>query len=280
MQFKRKHLVLLIVVFIVIALFFYIVRHLEQKLLLQPLKCYDYKLLENSILSNNKEIIVHPETHSHWIRKKDDNDKVIVYCHGNSGNLNTYMHYIERFFNEGFDVLAIEYHGFGMNYSKKSSSDICIQNTIDAYLWMENIKKYNRKFFVGFSLGGSIATQTLYRLDDSSIQGLVLVNTFSSFKNLVKDMIGNYSYLLPLSYYKLDTCLVSKKLVNQNPCLKVFIMHNMQDTFIPFQHSMDLYNAFFGLSRKQILIKQGDHNLGPIQYFEEWFPFFGVFMKI
>lgn len=278
---EKKHFLFALVFIAVIVGFVCLVRYLERKFLFQPVPCFDYRPLE---AIKNVEMQKHPETNSVLLlfQKPEPSNKLMVFCHGNSGNLNVYYHFLERFSHEGYDVLAIEYDGFGMNFSKSSAPSVekCIENTISAYLWAVETKSYKRKVFAGFSLGGSIATQALFKLDDPSIQGLILMNTFSSFKKLLKDMIGNYVHLLPLSCSKLDTCLVANKLVNQNPCLQVFIMHNMQDTLIPFQHSMDLYNAFYGLSRKQIVLKRGDHNLGPIQFFEEWYPFLGVFMQI
>jgi hypothetical protein len=154
---------------------------------------------------------------------------------------------------------------------------------MDAYFHVVQEKnfKYEQVFFFGFSLGTSIATQCVRLLEkDSTICGLVLINGFSSYKNLMTDMLGGFfTNMLPLSYSDFDTAKYAEELViRKDPSFKVCLVHTMRDSLISWRHSKVLFDSFEGLHRKQILIRDGDHNLGPVQFFEQWYPSTALFL--
>jgi predicted esterase len=263
----------------------FLVKFIEKKLLYHPITCENYNLIvkPHSLLL---------QKHIFFEKKNKNKKKLIVFCHGNSGNLNMYSHFINRLAQEEFiDILCPEYPEFGIIVDKEKERSLnrhnCVQNVLDAYFAVQDHKRkedglnYENVFFFGFSLGTSIATQCVRLLEkDTSIKGLVLINGFSSYKNLMHDILGSfYANLLPLSFEDYNTKKYAEELVLlKSKDFKVCLVHTMKDSLIPWKHSKTLFDSFEGVHRKHILIRHGDHNLGPVQFFEEWYPSTALFL--
>lgn len=276
---KQQYKILILFFFLLVCLYLFlkkiIVKKIEKKLLYKPIPCKNYDLIRHKPHS----IILQ----KHIYIEKPGNKNLIIFCHGNSGNLNMYGHFIDRLAQEDFvDILCPEYPEFGIcdpASEKKLNRRNCIQNVLDAYDYV--CSKYEKVFFIGFSLGASIATQCVRLLEkDTRIQGLVLINGFSSYKNLMTDILGGfYTSLLPLSFEEYNTKKYAEELaILKSKDFKVCLVHTMKDSLIPWKHSKMLFDAFEGVHRKHILIRQGDHNLGPVQFFEEWYPSTALFL--
>lgn len=280
-----KQFTILLVFLFLAVLFHFLVKKIEKKLLFRPITCKSYDLIQykpHSILLQ-KHI---------FISKKKEN--LVIFCHGNAGNLNLYSHFIDRLAKEeDFDILVPEYPEYGIILNDKKEKPLnrhnCIQNVLDAYFTVQretsvnkkNTNRYKSVFFFGFSLGTSIATQCVRLLEkDTSVKGLVLINGFSSYKTLMQDILGNfYTKLLPLSFEDFNTKKYAEEVAILKPKdFKVCLVHTMKDSLIPWKHSKTLFDAFEGVHRKHILIRHGDHNLGPVQFFEEWFPSTALFL--
>ena len=286
----KQYTIFLVFIFLVI-LFRFLVKKIEKKLLFRPITCKSYDLIQYKPYS----LLLQKHI---YISKENKKENLVIFCHGNAGNLNLYSHFIDRLAKEeDFDILVPEYPEFGIipnddksEKEKPLNRHNCIQNVLDAYFIVqgktsenkqEKKNRYKSVFFFGFSLGTSIATQCVRLLEkDTSIKGLVLINGFSSYKNLLQDILGNfYTKLLPLSFEDFNTKKYAEEVAILKPRdFKVCLVHTMKDSLIPWKHSKTLFDAFEGVHRKHILIRHGDHNLGPVQFFEEWFPSTALFL--
>jgi alpha-beta hydrolase superfamily lysophospholipase len=141
--------------------------------------------------------------HAWWIKADNPDAPTVLYLHGARWNLTGSVTRVERWRKLGFNVLAIDYRGFGRSSDVVPSESLAYEDAEAAWDYLARIAPGKTRFIVGHSLGGAIATELAVRRPDAS--GLVLEATFTS----VKDMIANTTWsFLPWSSSsrRISTC--------------------------------------------------------------------------
>lgn len=205
-----------------------------------------------------------------WIKTKDGesinglffhgaSDQVILYFHGNAGDLSGWQFVGEDFTNEGLNILIIDYRGYGKSSGSISENGFyedgraaCEFLIREKEFLAENIIVYGR------SIGTGVAVDVASK---SRIAGLVLEAPYTSIPTLANEKFP-YFFAGLLSRYKFNN--LNK--INSVQCPVIFI-HGDADELIPPHHSTTLYRKFEG--RKQmIVVKGGSHN--DLVEFEEY----------
>ena len=187
-----------------------------------------------------------------WFVPAEEDGPVVLFCHGNAGNISHRLDTI-RIFNEiGFGVLIFDYRGYG-----RSEGSPCEEGTYrDAeaaweYLTAERSVPPNRIILFGRSLGGPVAAYLATRHDPAA---LIVESAFTSIPD-----IGAAAYpFLPvrlISRYDYPT----ETYVSQAGC-PVLVIHSPSDEMIPFQHGRAIYDA--SPEPKRFLTISGSHNEG------------------
>ena len=162
--------------------------------------------------------------------KSTDTKGVVLFLHGNGGTLNDWGHGAELYTQNNYDILYLDYRGYG-----KSGSSIKSERQLmdDAQLAYDYLKKHfpeNQIIVSGTSMGTGMAAQLAA---NNSPAKLLLNSPYFSLKSLVKEKVK----IVPnaIIKYEFDTAFCLGKV----KC-SVIIFHGDADTLIPIKHAQKL----------------------------------------
>ena len=198
-----------------------------------------------------------------WVFSLAEKSPVILFCHGNAGNISHRLHNIEGLLKSGFQVFIFDYRGFGKSQGRPSREGV-YQDGLAAYdfLVKERHISPHRIILFGRSLGGAVATEIAVK---RKANRLILESTFTSTKAMARTMplFALLSAFLPAHYNNL------KKI--KTITIPILIIHGNRDEIIPFTMGEQLFEA--GSDPKAFYTIEGaGHNdtwlIGGSRYFE------------
>lgn len=175
---------------------------------------------------------------------------VILYHHGNAGNLNSWGNVAPDFLKLGYDILIPDYRGYGKSTGKLSEQML----TKDAQQFYEYLKeRYSEDQIVlyGRSLGTGVTTNLARSVRCKMV---ILETPFLSVPDMAAEMLPPVLPIRQLLSYKLDN---ADNLSNiQAP---VYLIHGTEDELVPYRHSEGLVNV---LKQPEVLytIEGAGHN--------------------
>ena len=177
---------------------------------------------------------------------------VLLFYHGNAGNISHRLDSLRIFYEIGLSTLIIDYRGYGQSQGRISEQGI-YRDAEAAWSYLTKSKNIpaNRIVVFGRSLGGAIAA---YNAAGNRPGALILESAFTS----VPDMAAYMYPMLPvrlLSRFDFNT----KKALQSVRC-PVLIIHSPDDEIIPFENGQQLYQA--ASEPKRIFEIRGGHNDG------------------
>ncbi len=122
--------------------------------------------------------------HAYWAPADDKAAPLLLYLHGARWNLTGSVTRIERWRKLGFNVLAIDYRGFGKSSGASPSEQLAYEDAMAAWDYLADAGPARPRFIVGHSLGGAIAAELAVRRPEAS--GLVLEATFTSIRDMLE----------------------------------------------------------------------------------------------
>ena len=189
---------------------------------------------------------------SGWFIPCDGARGVILFCHGNAGNISHRLDSIQIFHQLGLDIFIFDYRGYGQSEGKPSESGT--YRDVEAawqYLIKERQCMPDKIIIFGRSLGGAIAA---YQACSHKPGALILESTFTS----VPDLGAKVYPFLPvklISRFKYDT----EGYLERVNC-PVLIVHSPDDEMMPYKHGQRLFEA--ANEPKEFLKISGSHNEG------------------
>ena len=174
---------------------------------------------------------------------------VMLFCHGNGGNLTSRPGYYRAILETGVSLLTFDYRGYGRSDGQPSEAGT-YTDAATAYQWLRTRGFAPEHILVwGESLGGGIASQLAAT---ERVGGLVLQSTFTSIPDIGAELFPWLPVKL-ISRIKYDT--LSR--LPDIPC-PVVVMHSRADTTIGFHHG----ERNFAVARetKAFVEIGGDHN--------------------
>lgn len=186
----------------------------------------------------------------HALHFKAEHSKgLIFYLHGNAGALDFWGGKAKDFYDNGYDVLMMDYRGYG-----KSDGRIYLEHhlTDDArYLYSEMLKEYVEQHIIiyGISLGTGIAT---ILASENQPKMLMLETPYYNFLDVAK---YHFPYL-PMRLILKYRFRTAKHIMNVNAPIVVF--HGTDDLTVPYKSSLKLQKK----QPKLVLhtFKGGGHN--------------------
>lgn len=182
-----------------------------------------------------------------WYAPHDRPRAVILYCHGNAGNITHRAEVLATLHRRvGASVLMFDYRGYGRSEGKPSEDGV-LADARAARAWLARRAGIAEGDVVlmGQSLGGAVAVD-LAAADGA--RGLVLESTFTS----IPDMAAHYYPWLPRWLIRTRLDSLSKIGRYHGP---LFQAHGDADTIVPYEDGRRLFDAanepktFFVLSR-------------------------------
>lgn len=187
-----------------------------------------------------------------WYLPNENSSRIILYCHGNEGNISDRLDHLKLFHDLGFNIFIFDYRGFG-----KSTGKITERGTYydAAMAWqylrlVHNFKAENIIIF-GRSLGAPIAARVAANQNPSA---LIIESGFISIQALGAKLFP-YLPVSLLTRFSYDTQNYLKRV----KC-PVLVIHSDEDEIIPFRHGRELFDNITG--KKMFLKISGTHNTG------------------
>jgi pimeloyl-ACP methyl ester carboxylesterase len=183
----------------------------------------------------------------HFYREKPEG--LILYFHGNTRSIKGWAKYAADFYRYNYDVVLVDYRGFGKSTGKRSESGMLndmqfVYDTLLVQYPEDHLILYGR------SMGSGFATKLA---SDNRPRYLILDAPYYSFSKVVE----RYLPFLPLRFV-LRFKLRSDRWIQKVSC-PVYILHGTRDWQIPIRHSIRLQ----GLNPERttlIRIEGGGHN--------------------
>lgn len=242
---------------------------------------------------------------SEWVFRYDKEDpkcRLIISFHGNAGSV------AQGWRTEAYKtmatadpygcthILAFDYRGFGKSTGDPSEAWLIMDGLAVVQYALLTLKfPLHRILLVGHSLGAAVASGVAewYTTKTGSFDfaGLLLISAFSDVPTLAKTyrLGGVVPLLSPLQSFPVAqdalSSLIQEKwnttrrlsvLVRAATNIKVHIIHSMEDSLVPWEHSTTLFNAViaglrsrdvpvpddipefrFGLDRIQVITRKG-----------------------
>jgi len=212
------------------------------------------------------------ETSHAWYVPLEGARGVVLFSHGNAGNIADRLESMGLLRKMGLSVLAYDYGGYGRS-SGSPSETRCCNDIRAAWSFLINEKNFSPEEIVlfGRSLGGAVTCDLAREVKPAAT---VLESTFLSVEDMAMQMFP-FQYL-PVRWLVRDPFMNKEKIAEiKSPLLMV---HSPDDTVVPYSHGKKL----FELARepKTFLEIHGDHNIGFVEsepiYRKGWEDFLGT----
>ncbi len=181
--------------------------------------------------------------------KVDAPQGLILYFHGNTRSIKGWARYARDFYRYGYDVVLVDYRGFGKSTGKRSEAEMLSDMQ---FVYEALIRQYSEQHMIvyGRSMGSGFATKIA---SDNSPRYLILDAPYFSFKKTVERFLP----MLPVKYV-LRFHLRTDKWITRVNC-HTYILHGTRDWLIPINHSEKL-QAISPRKITLIRIHGGGHN--------------------
>ena len=200
-----------------------------------------------------------------------DNDQigkgVILFCHGNGGNIGNRVSYLPIFKDLGLATFLFDYRGYGKSEGKPSEEGT--YSDVEAawqYLTQEKQIPPQKIIIYGESLGGAIASYLAQKISQqdskNSAGGLILASTFTSISDRAAELYPfmPIRFLSRFSYNSIDRLPIIK--------IPILVIHSIDDEIIPFHHGDRNFQV--ANQPKKLVTLRGDHNGGFLDSLETY----------
>jgi pimeloyl-ACP methyl ester carboxylesterase len=181
-----------------------------------------------------------------------ESSKIIFIFHGNGEDASNYERSSVHFVTLGYQVIVIEYPGYGGNYEKGTISTIVKKyvHRLATELKQKQKQRDLKISIIGVSIGTGPATLFASLLPALSVRYLHLISPYYSISQLAYDNVGWLCYLVadPFPTYTY---------IKDVKC-KVHIYHGSRDQLINISHAKKLHQT--AGDQCEMRIFDSDHN--------------------
>jgi len=176
---------------------------------------------------------------------------LLFYLHGNAGALNTWGNVAQIYTPLGYDILIIDYRGYGKSEGKIESQEQIFND--NQFIYNQIIKQYKEEHItiLGHSIGTGFASKLA---SENNPKQLILQAPYYSFTDLVQSKFPFIpSFILK---YKLENNRYLK-----NCTMPITIFHGKKDNVINFESSLKLKKENKNKIDLLLLEKQGHNDI-------------------
>lgn len=189
--------------------------------------------------------------HGWWIPAMNSRG-VILFFHGNAGNISHRLESIQSFNKIGLSVFIFDYRGYGLSEGKISEAGL-YSDAEASWKYLTETRNFKSSAIIifGRSLGGAIATWLAKAYEPAA---LIIESTFTS----VKETAAEFYPFLPVKLllrFNFNTI----GLISEVKC-PILVIHSRDDELISFTHGLRLFKA--ATQEKEFLEIRGSHNNG------------------
>jgi fermentation-respiration switch protein FrsA (DUF1100 family) len=192
------------------------------------------------------------ETLAAWFIPAPNPQGILVYCHGNGGNIGNRVPYLPIFHSLGLSVVLWDYRSYGQSTGRPSEAGLYQDaDAVMGYLQQQHSIAPTQTVIYGESLGGGVAS---YLAAQYPVRGWVLAGTFTS----AVDRAAELYPFLPVRWLARSRFDTRARLPQITAPL--LVLHSVDDEIIPIHHGRALYAA--ANPPKTLVELTGDHNNG------------------
>lgn len=186
-----------------------------------------------------------------WFFPGGPADPVILFCHGNAGNISHRLDNIRCLLDRGLQVFIFDYRGYGRSHGTPSEQGL-YRDGLAAYGYLTRVKGFapEQVIVFGRSLGAAVAVEIALRRE---VGGLILESAFTSLREMARSqwLFYPFSFFLPAHYDNLAKIpgIAAPKL----------LIHGDRDEIVPFALGRRLFDAAGGPKRFYRIMGAG-HN--------------------
>jgi len=182
--------------------------------------------------------------------KAESSKGLILYYHGNAGNLAGWGFVAQDFVSLGYDVAILDYRGYGKSTGKRTEKTI-LSDAVAVYDHFINEYPEDMIILYGRSLGTGIAAYAGSRRNPAKI---ILETPYYTFTSLVQAHVPVFP-AAPSLKFKFNT----HRYLKEVRC-PVYIFHGTEDSVVPFKQGNRLYKSLDPENAFMYIIKGGTHN--------------------
>jgi fermentation-respiration switch protein FrsA (DUF1100 family) len=200
-----------------------------------------------------------------WVPVENPEAPVFLYLHGQDATRGKNLEHTERFHQWGWNVLVIDYRGFGESYSDETPSEAKVYEDALAalrYLKVDRNIPPNKIFIFGHSLGGAVAIELATRSECSDTAGLIVESTFTSIREMSALRYGGFLQLLPISLLLTEKFDSLDKISSVK--IPILFIHGLKDKKVPFEMTVKLHAKAGGSHSICLIDGAGHENCGSI----------------
>jgi fermentation-respiration switch protein FrsA (DUF1100 family) len=189
------------------------------------------------------------------------NGPLIVYCHGNAGNLSDRGFIAAELARRGVAVLLFDWRGYGRSDGVPTESAL-FKDALAAYDYATTLRAGDGIVMYGESLGGPYAA---YVAAHRKVSRVIIENSFPSLSRM-----GNVLYHpIPLGWFA-PLALRTQRWLN-DAGVPVLVLHGKRDAVIPFSLGKELYDGL-RVPKQMLVSESGGHsemaNTDPASYYD------------
>jgi uncharacterized protein len=191
--------------------------------------------------------------HGWWLPNAGQD--VLLYLHGNKGNISHNLGNIRQFHQLGYSVLAIDYRGYGRSEGRFPCEAEVYRDAQAAwdYLTRERGITAQQIYLYGHSLGGAIAIDLAVRQPQAA--GIIIDNAFTSMRDMALYQPVYRFFPADLLLNQRFDSLGKLKLLR----VPLLLLHGTDDRTVPPTMSQVLYESAT-VPKKLVFVPYAGHN--------------------
>jgi uncharacterized protein len=186
-----------------------------------------------------------------WYGQGNPQQPIVVYFHGNAGNIGSRGDKVSPFLDAGFGVLLVGYRGYGGNPGKPTEQGLYA----DGRAALSTLEDRRSLIFYGESLGTAVATAMAAERAGAGepVSAVILEAPFTS----VTDASKHYYPYVPVSLLLKDTFDQASRIAHV--AAPVLIFHGEKDRTMPIRFGKRLFEAA-RMPKESKWYEQAGHN--------------------
>ena len=195
-------------------------------------------------------------------------DRVLLFFHGNAGNISHRLESIRQFRSLGLSVLIIDYRGYGQSDGRANERGLYLDGDA-AWQYLVGTRGVAPSNIIVFgrSLGGSVAATIAMRYNPA---GLIVESSFTSIRDFAAEI---YPWLPVRWMARFDH--PTRDLVGEVNC-PILVVHSRSDEIVPFRHGQEIFEN--AQSQRTFLPLFGSHNTAFLEDSETYMQGVGTFL--